>query len=378
MTLATMQFSISRFAIPSILLFTFVLVACGGADENPSAQADDQVAAPAENSMPTPELAPTTTLPGPWKSAHTGELIEVALNDLRPTQGAIGYDQIYYKLGRYELQPEKKFDDFCADEGMGGVATNGYSSESQLKNSASFICTTTDGNARDRSVLNPVVIGPNGDTLYITDGHHGLSTYYETPDGGPTLRVHVVVKDNLSEYSGAAFWQQMQSRGYTRLKDGNGQPIATSQLPAGLGLKLGLQDDPFRSLVYFTRDIGYSKPEQSTDYLEFYWADWLRRQPGGFMLDRYDLMRLGATDPDPSIADKGYLNAVWNASAQMSAATDPIIDGKTGLDLGRLDQINDGKKYSKGEFDKLRQPLTADKPGKIAYSLDYKMRHVLP
>ncbi len=62
----------------------------------------------------------------------------------------------------------------------------------------------------------------------------------------------------------------------------------------------------------------------------------------------------------------------------MVAATDPVIDGKTGADLGRADAINGGKKYGKGEFDKLRQPVTADKPGKIAYALDYKTRHGLP
>lgn len=55
-----------------------------------------------------------------------------------------------------------------------------------------------------------------------------------------------------------------------------------------------------------------------------------------------------------------------------------MIDGKTGADLGRVDAINGGKKYSKGEFDKLRQPITADEPGKIAYALDDKTRHALP
>lgn len=109
-----------------------------------------------------------------------------------------------------------------------------------------------------------------------------------------------------------------------------------------------MQDDRYRSLVYFTRDIGYAKPAQATDYLEFYWADWLRQQPQAFPLAGYDLTRAGATDPDPATADTGYLNAVWNASARMVASTDPVIDGKTGADLGRADQINGGKKYGKG------------------------------
>lgn len=330
---------------------------------NPGPNAGDSPAAP----------APT---PGKWKNARAGDMLEVTLGELRPTQGALGYDQIYYKLGRYERQPDKKFDDFCADDGLGGIAPDGYTAQSALRDAASYACATSAA-ARDRSVLNPVVIGPNGDALYVTDGHHGLSTYYETPDGGAALRVHVVVKDNLADYSAAAFWQQMQNRGYTRLKDGDGRPIAPNRLPAGLGLKRGMQDDRYRSLVYFTRDIGYAKPAQATDYLEFYWADWLRQQPQAFPLAGYDLTRAGATDPDPATADTGYLNAVWNASARMVASTDPVIDGKTGADLGRADQINGGKKYGKGELDKLRQPITADKPGKIAYALDYKSRRGL-
>ncbi|KWF24707.1 ParB/Srx family N-terminal domain-containing protein [Burkholderia pseudomultivorans] len=365
-----------RFAAAASLSTVLALAACGGDDVASVTHADAQTPPAGDTSTTTPPAV--TPQPGKWQTARAGDLLDVTLGDLHPTQGAIGYDQIYYKLGRYELQPDKKFDDFCADEGLGGVASSGYTAQSTLRDTASYACTTTDANARERSVLNPVVIGPNGDTLYLTDGHHGLSTYYETPDGGPALHVHVVVKDNLSAYSGDAFWQQMQSRGYLRLKDGDGQPITTAQLPTGLGLKLGMTNDRYRSLVYFTRDIGYSKPAQATDYLEFYWADWLRAQPGTFALAGYDLTRIGTTDPDPAKADTGYANAVWNASMLMVAATDPVIDGKTGADLGRADAINGGKKYGKGEFDKLRQPITADKPGKLAYALDYKARHALP
>lgn len=79
---------------------------------NPGPNAGDSPAAP----------APT---PGKWKNARAGDMLEVTLGELRPTQGALGYDQIYYKLGRYERQPDKKFDDFCADDGLGGIAPDG-------------------------------------------------------------------------------------------------------------------------------------------------------------------------------------------------------------------------------------------------------------
>ncbi|KHK55186.1 hypothetical protein PI86_13350 [Burkholderia sp. A9] len=212
-----------RFALAASLTTVFALTACGAGDVTAVARTDAQTPSGGNTATPTP---PATVAPqaGKWRAARAGELIDVTLGDLHPTQGAIGCDQIDYKLRRYELQPDKKFDDFRADEGFGGVASSSYTAQSTLREPASYTCTTTDANARDRTLL----------------------------------------------------------------------------------------------------------------------------------------------------------NAVWNASTRMVATTDPVIDGKTGADLGRADAINGGKKYSKGEFDKLRQPITADKPGKIAYALDYKTHHALP
>ncbi len=356
--------SLSRIALVASFPSLIALAACGG--DGTSAATSSLAATPAPASSITAPAA------GKWQSATVGQMLDVTLADLHPTQAALGYDQIYYKLGRYELDPTKKFDDFCADEGLGGLVSGSSTSTSKLTDGATYTCTTTDTTTRDTTVLNPVVIGPNGDSLYLTDGHHGLSTYYEVSDGGPALHVHVIVKDNLSAYSGSTFWSEMQTRGYTRLKDANANPITPAQLPAALGLTHGMQNDVYRSLVYFTRDIGYSKPTPSTDFLEFYWADWLRST---FPLTGYTLTKLGAVDPDPATADTGYLNATWNASLKMVASTDPVIDGKTGTDLGRLAQINNGKKYTKGDFGDLSAAMTASKPGKIAYALDYKTRH---
>jgi len=36
-------------------------------------------------------------------SAKPGDLIEVSLRELHPTQPSLGYDEVYYKLGRYKL-----------------------------------------------------------------------------------------------------------------------------------------------------------------------------------------------------------------------------------------------------------------------------------
>lgn len=336
-----------------ILVSTSVLLAgCGGSDDG------------------------TTAIPGlqagRWANAKVGDVHEVKLSDLNPTQGGPDFDQIYYKLGRYELDPTKKFDDFCADEGQTGVVCS--TSVSKLSDATSFTCAVTDSAKRDTSVLGTVVVGPNGDSLYLTDGHHGFTTYYEVSDGGPSLKVHVLVKNNLAPYSGSAFWNQMSRNNYVWLKDGNDTAIATDKLPAALGLHNGLQNDVYRSLVYFTRDVGYSKPTLSTEFLEFYWAEWFRAQRS-FSLGDYDLGKLNAvTDP---AADKGYLGAVWNASVLMVAAGDPIIADKTGAILGKLASINSGKAYSKGSFGDLSKPISATKPGKIAYLLSYRTAHGL-
>ncbi|WP_049120872.1 ParB-like protein, partial [Burkholderia cenocepacia] len=135
-----------RFALAASLSTLFALAACGGDDVVAVARTDAQ---PPSGGTTTPAPTPpatTTPPPGKWKAARAGDLIDVTLGDLHPTQGAIGYDQIYYKLGRYELQPDKKFDDFCADEGLGGVASSGYTARSSLREPASYTCATTDAN----------------------------------------------------------------------------------------------------------------------------------------------------------------------------------------------------------------------------------------
>lgn len=61
----------------------------------------------------------------------------------------------------------------------------------------------------------------------------------------------------------------------------------------------------------------------------------------------------GMIDFDLVKVDIGYLNVVWNVLMWMVVVIDFVIDGKMGVDFGCVDVINGGKKYSKGEFDKL-------------------------
>ncbi|WP_406115282.1 ParB/Srx family N-terminal domain-containing protein [Streptomyces sp. NBC_01014] len=298
-------------------------------------------------------------------SPKAGELLDVTLDQLRPTQPAVGFDQIYYKLGRYTSTKDeangdfnKRFDDWCETNGQEKAAS--VKPGARLSDASSFTCTVPVGKetAETRAAMKTVVVGPGG-VLYLTDGHHSLTSFMEAPDGGPKTHIRLRVVDNLSGLSTAAFWKTMQENKWVWLRDENNRPITTDQLPQHLGLAY-FHDDRYRSLVYFTRDIGYQAPDDAAEFLEFQWGTWLR--------ERVDL---GAYDLS---APASYLSAIRTASETMSATPgDTVIaDGRTADELGRMKEWNNGKKATGGEFGKLSAPITDAKPGKLAYALDYR------
>jgi hypothetical protein len=308
------------------------------------------------------------TAPARQPTERAGELIDVAIGDLHPTQPAIGYDEIYYKLGRYRSDKDeqdghvnKRFDDWCEANGQQAAASAGP--DSRLDDPSSFTCTVPVGQETPETLaaMKTAVLGP-GDVPYLTDGHHSLTALLESPDGGPDTHIRVRLAADLSDLDPDQFWAHMQDEHWVWLRDANDHPITASQLPAKLGLDT-LADDKYRGLVYFTRDIGYAQPDEidgSPEFLEFYWGRWLR---GSYDLSDYDL-----TDPHD------YLDLIEHASKDMSKLDkdDPVADGRTAGQLGRLDEWNDGKSPDKGEFGDLAKPMSDKEPGKLAYALDYE------
>ncbi|MDX2920951.1 MULTISPECIES: ParB/Srx family N-terminal domain-containing protein [Streptomyces] len=308
--------------------------------------------------------------PLPRTCAQPGDLIDVTLGELHPTQAVLGFDQVFYKLGRYgggrdeaAGDVNKRFDDWCETNGQEEAASAGPGA--RLDDPSSFSCTVPVGQETAETIapMKTAVIGPGG-KLYLTDGHHTLTSFLEGPDGSPRMHVRLRVTDNFSALSPAAFWQRMTAEKKVWLRDGNNRPLGVEQLPDRLGIT-HFRDDPYRSLVYFTRDIGYEVPDGATEFLEFSWGAWLR---GEHDTAAYDL-----TAPGP------YLDLVKRASKSMAAlAPDAVVDdGKTAAQLGRIDEWNGGKKETGGEFAKLARPLSDPKPGKLAEALEYKAR-VLP
>ncbi|MFE4409249.1 hypothetical protein [Streptomyces sp. NPDC056821] len=55
-----------------------------------------------------------------------------------------------------------------------------------------------------------------------------------------------------------------------------------------------------------------------------------------------------------------------------------VVDsGLTAAELGALERWNDGSAVNKGEFNKLSKPYSDAKPGKLAYTMEYKRAHGL-
>ncbi|AZS88713.1 chromosome partitioning protein ParB [Streptomyces griseoviridis] len=314
----------------------------------------------------TPAAAQSGTASG-VTSARAGDLIDVTLDQLRPTQPSLGYDQIFYKLGRYGSSKDedrgkfnKRFDDWCETNGQGVAAS--VDAGAALTDPSSFTCAIPVGQETEDSLaqMKTVVVGPGG-TLYLTDGHHSLTSFWEAADGGPKTPIRLRVSANLSRLSTADFWKRMRAENWVWLKDEKGDAITVSQLPTRLGLSR-FHDDPYRSLVYFTRGIGYEQANGSAEFLEFLWGGWLR--------DRIDLSRYDLTSLSSS------LDAVRDASKAMTdlPGDTVVAGGRTADELGRLAEWNAGKKETKGEFGDLSLPLSDSKPGKLAFALDYRSR----
>lgn len=288
--------------------------------------------------------------------AKPDDLIDVRLGDLHPTQSVLGYYEVYYKLGRYQFGKDainKRFDDWCEANGQEKAAT--VSVDARLDNPASFTCTVAIGSETADTIapMKTGVIGRGG-RLFLVDGHHTFTSFLESPDGGPNMHVRIRVLGNLSTMGPAAFWRTMEANHWVWLRDEGNEPITVDQLPDHLGLA-SFDNDPYRGLVYFTRDIAYQQNEDNANYQEFYWGAWLRTHPGGFDLAGYDATSFATYLQ--AVADSGHLMAALADSATVYA---PFTAG----DLGRID-------YKASEITKLGKPYCDAKPGKVAYAFRY-------
>ncbi|MDA0716718.1 MAG: ParB-like protein [Cyanobacteria bacterium] len=179
-------------------------------------------------------LPPYQPLPAPRPG---GELLEVPIAQLRPTQLCVGIAEVRSRLR-----------DFGAED------------------------------ARERhSYLNskpvPLVRGGDG-TMWMVDRHHRLRALIEIEPGASACG-YVVLELESSQPEQAL--EALHRRGWLYLYDGRGLgPLPPSALPKQL---TGLQDDPYRSLVWKLKQEGVIAPAPLIPFHEFRWGAWLRSRP---------------------------------------------------------------------------------------------------
>lgn len=293
-------------------------------------------------------IAVTFALPTAWaqdvETLSEGDIYLATLADLMPTQPSVGYDQIYYKLGRYQHDIKKQFDEICEANGQKGISD--FNEESQPAVPESFKCEARAG--QKRKDMKTVVIAPDN-TLYLTDGHHTFNTFWHMAGGGSSFKINVLVdKDYRHLKDMGTFWQQLEMDKNTWLFDLNNQAITSSELPSSLGMP-NFSNDPFRSLMYFSRGVSWNKPKQPVPFLEFYWAKELKPV---FDLNRFDLD-----------SQQGYMRAVQEAAEViLSMKTDNL--GGSGLSAQDMGQF---PSFDEDNFKKMTKETS-----KLNYMLGYK------
>jgi len=118
-----------------------------------------------------PELTPETP---------QGVLCQIEVSKLKPTQNAVGFDEVNDKIARYSAKSKEDLKDYLLVHSV------------------------------------PVCIG-NGGRFYVTDHHHLANALWKTAEGKnaagidtKNVRVVVMVQQNRAGLKGYHFWKAMQ------------------------------------------------------------------------------------------------------------------------------------------------------------------------
>lgn len=268
-------------------------------------------------------------------AADTVSIKQLSVSQIHPTQPAVGYDEILYKVAKYKANPGELFNSFCEENGAGKASH--YDSQSLITKPTSFTCQSAYGTYPDE--VKSAVIAPD-QQVYLTDGHHTVSVYRDIA-GSQDFTYSVRITNDLSSLPNmAAFWTWMQQHNLTWLKDPAGNAVTPADLPAQVGMKF-MANDTYRSVLYFLRSVSYKKPKNAPPFLEFYLGDWLRHhQPA----TQSDLTTKAGYAAYLSKAARAMVSADGSQHTT-SDASSPTLD-----QLGKMDSVNQKK------LDKLSKP----------------------
>jgi hypothetical protein len=179
-------------------------------------------------------LPPFQQLPPPPRAEA---LLEVPIASLRPTQMCVGMAEVRSRQADFRAEDSRERRDYLGSK--------------------------------------PVPLVRSGDgSVWMVDRHHRLRALLELL---PEATAFGYVALALSSHDPATVLAELGRRGWLYLYNGRGLgPQHPSALPSNL---LGLEDDPYRSLVWKLKREGVIKAAPLIPFHEFRWGAWLRSRP---------------------------------------------------------------------------------------------------
>jgi len=174
-------------------------------------------------------------LPACDAATPQGTLATLELSRLRPTQNAVGMDEVNHKVAKLGQKSDSRLEEYLLERPI------------------------------------PVVIGNSG-KFYLIDHHHlALSVWRSHGD----ITVPVEVAKNWNPITNTHFWRAMSKRHwvYPFAADGGG-PIPIAQMARHLE---DLGNDIYRSVAWVARThYVYVKSPDNAIFAEFKWANFFR------------------------------------------------------------------------------------------------------
>jgi hypothetical protein len=253
-----------------------------------------------------------------------GDVINVNLDQLLPTQAVISLDEEYYNLGRYTEDLKIMYNDLCRVNGAKGIKK--WNKDSIPTDVGTYSCQAKNGENIDD--LPAVIIGPEDGELFLIDHHNMLSTFWDMPNGGTSMPVTLRVEYNLLG-SGDDFWPELLNDHEVWLYNNKGEKIKPSALPQYIGSKQ-LKHDKYFSLTYFLNGIAYDIPNDSkVPYVKLNWSRVLR--------EKMDIGDYNLNNPDE------YATALTEAATiitDLESDTVIGISGKTAKEMGQRNSVD--------------------------------------
>jgi hypothetical protein len=179
-------------------------------------------------------LPPFQQLPPPPRAEA---LLEVSIASLRPTQMCVGMAEVRSRQADFRAENSRERRDYLGSKPV------------------------------------PMVRSANG-TVWMVDRHHRLRALLELL---PEATAFGYVALDLDSDDPDMVLAELRRRGWLYLYNGRGLgPQPPSALPSSL---LGLEDDPYRSLVWKLKREGVIKAAPLIPFHEFRWGAWLRSRP---------------------------------------------------------------------------------------------------